>query len=159
MSAGLWFLLQSLAPARSFGWAFAIPTFAVSLLASVALLVSGSRLRSSGTARRQEVQLEAVKALVQHRRGPISAADVAGALQLPEPEVDQLLTQLAHRQATAVTGKTPRWKSRSRTRKPRGSEAPHERLGAQRWPRRQPRQFPGRGRALPRAVAGTSRAT
>lgn len=102
-SAGLYFLLQSLAPARSFGWAFAIPTLAVSLLAGLALLISGSRLRSSGTARRQGVQLEAVRALVQHRRGPISAADAASALSLPEPEVEQLLTRLAREQATAVT--------------------------------------------------------
>jgi hypothetical protein len=102
-SAGLWFLLQSLAPSRSFGWAVAIPTFAVSLLAGLALLISGRRLRSSGTAHRQGVQLQAVRALVQHRRGPISAMDAASALQLPEPEVEQLLTRLAREQATAVT--------------------------------------------------------
>jgi hypothetical protein len=102
-SAGIWFLLQSLAPSRSFGWAFAIPTFALSLLAGLALLISGRRLRSSGTAHRQGVQLEAVRALVQHRRGPISAADAASALQLPEPEAEQLLTRLAREQATAVT--------------------------------------------------------
>jgi len=102
-SAGLWFLLQSLAPSRSFGWAFAIPTFAVSLLAGLALLISGRRLRNSGTAHRQGVQLEAVRAFVQHRRGPISAADVASALQLPEPEVEPLMTRLAREHATAVT--------------------------------------------------------
>jgi hypothetical protein len=102
-SAGVWFLLQSLMPTRSFGWAFAIPAGTISLLAGLGLLFSGSRLRSSGTAHRQEVQLEAVKALVQHRRGPLSAADVASALQLPEGDVDQLLTRLAREQATAVT--------------------------------------------------------
>lgn len=102
-SAGVWFLLQSLMPTRSFGWAFAIPAVALSLLAGLGLLISGRRLRKSGTARRDEVQLEAVKAMVQHRRGPLSAADVASALQLPEGEVDQLLTRLARAQATAVT--------------------------------------------------------
>lgn len=102
-SAGVWFLLQSLMPTRSFGWAFAIPVSTLSLLAGLALLFSGRRLRSSGTAHRQGVQLEAVKALVQHRRGPLSAADVASALQLPEGDVDQLLAQLARQQATAVT--------------------------------------------------------
>lgn len=102
-SAGVWFLLQSLMPTRSFGWAFAIPVSTLSLLAGLALLFSGRRLRNSGTAHRQGVQLDAVKALVQHRRGPLSAADVANALQLPEGEVDQLLTQLAREQATAVT--------------------------------------------------------
>jgi hypothetical protein len=103
VSAGGWFLLQSLAPARSFGWAFAIPAGTLSLLAGLGLLFSGRRLRKSGTAHRHEVQLEAVKALVQHRRGPISAADAASALQLPEADVDQLLTRLAREQATAVT--------------------------------------------------------
>jgi hypothetical protein len=102
-STGVWFLLQSLMPTRSFGWAFAIPAGALSLLAGLGLLISGRRLRKSGTARRQGVQLDAVRALVQHRRGPISASDVASALQLPEGEVDQLLTQLAREQATAVT--------------------------------------------------------
>jgi hypothetical protein len=103
MSAGVWFLLQSLMPTRSFGWAFAIPTSALSLLAGVLLLASGSRLRKSGTAHQQAVQLEAVKTLVQHRRGPVSASDVASALELPEAQVDQLLTRLAREQATAVT--------------------------------------------------------
>jgi hypothetical protein len=103
MSAGVWFLLQSLMPTHAFGWAFAIPTSALSLLAGGLLLASGRRLRKSGTAHQQAVHLEAVKTLVQHRRGPISASDVASALELPEAQVDQLLTQLAREQATAVT--------------------------------------------------------
>ncbi len=103
LSAALFFLLQSLAPTRSFGWALAIPTLAVSLLAGVSMLVGGRSLRKRGTARQQQVQLEAVKALVQHRRGPISASDAASALQLPEAQVDELLTRLAREQATAVT--------------------------------------------------------
>jgi hypothetical protein len=49
------------------------------------------------------VQLDAVKALVQHRRGPISALEAANALQLPEAQVDALLTRLARQKATAVT--------------------------------------------------------
>jgi hypothetical protein len=103
LSAGVWFLLQSLMPTHSFGWAFAIPMIAASLLAGVLMLLGGRRLRSSGTARQQEVLLEAVKAMVAHRRGPISASDVASSLQLPEEQVDQLLTRLAREQATAVT--------------------------------------------------------
>jgi hypothetical protein len=69
----------------------------------VFLLLGGRRLRHSGTARQQQVQLEAVKAMIAHRRGPISALDVASSLQLPEAQVDQLLTRLAREQATAVT--------------------------------------------------------
>jgi signal transduction histidine kinase len=101
LSTGLWFLLQSIWPDRAFGWAFAIPT--VSFFAGLLLLLGGRRLRKSGTAHQQTVQLDAVKAMVQHRKGPISAADVASALQLPEAQVDELLTRLAREQATAVT--------------------------------------------------------
>lgn len=103
LSAGVWFLLQSLLPTHSFGLALAIPMAAASLLAGVFLLLGGRRLRTSGTARQHEVQLEAVKAMIAHRRGPISASDVAGSLQLPEEQVEQLLTRLAREQATAVT--------------------------------------------------------
>lgn len=103
LSVGVWFLLQSFWPTHAFGWALAIPIFAVSLLAGVFMLLGGRRLRSSGTARQQAVQLEAVKAMVAHRRSPISAHDVASSLQLPEEQVDQLLTRLAREQATAVT--------------------------------------------------------
>jgi hypothetical protein len=103
LSSGLWFLLQSLMPGRAFGWAFAIPTFAVSLLVGVLLLVGGARLRRRGTQHQQAVQLAAVRAMVQHRRGPISARDVALALELPEAQTDALLTRLAREQATAVT--------------------------------------------------------
>jgi hypothetical protein len=103
IAAGLFFLLQSIWPGRSFGWAFAIPTFTVSFFAGLLLLLGGRRLRKSGTAHQQTVQLDAVKAFVQHRKGPVSAADVASGLQLPEAQVDELLTRLAREQATAVT--------------------------------------------------------
>jgi hypothetical protein len=103
LSAGLWFLLQSIWPASAVGWAFAIPMAAASLLFGLLLLFGGSRLRKSGAARKQEVQLEAVRTMVQHRRGPISAQEVATQLQLPEEQVDALLTRLAREKATAVT--------------------------------------------------------
>jgi len=103
LSLGLWFLLQSIWPTSAVGWAFAVPMGAASLLFGLLLLLGGSRLRKSGTARQQEVQLDAVRAIVAHRRGPISASEVAGSLQLPEPQVDALLTRLAREQATAVT--------------------------------------------------------
>ncbi|HEY6079469.1 MAG TPA: hypothetical protein VIW29_11730, partial [Polyangiaceae bacterium] len=84
LAGGLWLLLQSLWPASLLGWAFALPVAAASLLFGLLLLLGGSRLRRSGQARQQQVQLEAVRALVQHRRGPISALDAATALELPE---------------------------------------------------------------------------
>ncbi len=103
LSVGLWFLLQSIWPTHAVGWAFAVPVGAASLLFGCLLLLGGSRLRKSGTARQQEVQLEAVKAMVAHRHGPISASEVAGSLELPEAQVDALLTRLAREQSTAVT--------------------------------------------------------
>ena len=103
LSAGVWFLLQSIWPAHAVGWAFALPMAAASLLFGLLLLLGGNRLRKRGSARQREVQRQAVKAMVAHRRGPLSARDVAGELQLPEAQVDALLTQLAREQATAVT--------------------------------------------------------
>jgi hypothetical protein len=96
-------LLQSLFPATAVGLAFAVPTAAASLLFGLLLLLGGSRLRRHGTERQLEVQLEAVRAMVQHRRGPISAFEAARSLKLPEAQVDALLTRLAREKATAVT--------------------------------------------------------
>jgi len=103
LALGVWFLLQSLFPAHAVGWAFAVPLAAASLLFGLLLLLGGRRLRRHGTARQQAVQLAAVKSQVLHRRGPVSAREIAGQLELPEPEVDAILTQLAREQATSVT--------------------------------------------------------
>jgi hypothetical protein len=103
LSTGVWFLLQSIFPAHAVGWAFAIPMAAASLLFGLLLLFGGRRLRRQGTARQQAVQLAAVASAVKHRRGAISAYEIAGQLELPEAQVDALLTQLAREQATAVT--------------------------------------------------------
>lgn len=102
-AAGLYFLLQSIWPMSAVGWAFAVPTAAASLLFGLLLLLGGNRLRRHGSEQRLSVQLDAVRAMVQHRRGPISAFEVASALKLPEPQADALLTRLAREKATAVT--------------------------------------------------------
>jgi hypothetical protein len=102
-SAGLWLLLQSIWPTHVFGWALAIPMAAATLLFGLLLLFGGRRLRQSGEQRAQQVQLQAVKSLVEHRRTPLTAQEVAQALDLPEPEADALLTRLAREAATDVT--------------------------------------------------------
>ncbi|HVY26377.1 MAG TPA: hypothetical protein VHB79_07475 [Polyangiaceae bacterium] len=102
-SAGVWFLLQSIWPTHAFGWALAVPMVAASLLFGSLLLFGGRRLRQSGEQRAQQVQLQAVKSLVEHRRAPLTAQEVAQALDLPEPEADVLLTRLARETATDVT--------------------------------------------------------
>lgn len=102
-SAGVWFLLQSIWPTHAVGWALAVPMAAASLLFGLLLLLGGSKLRRHGAERQQAVQLDAVKGLVQHRRGPVTAQEVAQALELPEAQADLLLTRLAQQAATDVT--------------------------------------------------------
>lgn len=102
LAVGLWFLMSAIFSPMA-GWGFAIPVAAASVLFGLLLLLGGSRLRQHGTRRQEKVQLDAVKALVEHRRGPISALEAANALQLPEAQVDALLTRLAREKATAVT--------------------------------------------------------
>jgi hypothetical protein len=103
LSAGVLLLLQSVFPAHVIGWAVALPMAAATLFFGLLLLFGGTRLRRHGTARQHAVQLAAVKSMVQHRKGPLSAHEVADRLELPEAQVDGLLTQLAREQATAVT--------------------------------------------------------
>jgi len=103
LAAGLWLLLQSIFPGSMVGWAFAVPVSAVTLFFGLLFLLGGKRLRQQGTTRRDAVQLEAVRALVAHRRGAIGALEVADKLLLPEAQADALLTQLAREEATAVT--------------------------------------------------------
>jgi len=101
-SAGLFFLLQALFTS-AVGLAFALPLAAVTAFFGTLLMLGGRRLRLSGVARRERVQLDAVKALVEHRKGPINALEVSRALDIPEPQVDGLLMQLARERATDVT--------------------------------------------------------
>jgi hypothetical protein len=103
LSVGVWFLFQAFMSTTALSWAFAVPTAAASLFWGLLLLFGGKKLRRSGEDRQQQVQLDAVKAMVQHRRGPISALEAARALELPEPQVDALLQRLARERATAVT--------------------------------------------------------
>lgn len=87
-------ILQSVFPASFVGWAVAIPIVAMTLLFGLLLVLGGRRLRRHGEERKQSVQLGAVKALIAHR-SPITALDVASALQVTETEADRLLTILA----------------------------------------------------------------
>ena len=103
LSAGLWFLGHALSASTTLAWALAVPVFGASMLFGLLLLLGGTTLRRRGVARQRAVALEAVSAMVQHRRGPISAYEIARTLALPEPQVDALLTELAREKATAVT--------------------------------------------------------
>ncbi len=103
LSVGLWFLFQAFSATLALSWAFAIPTAAASLFFGLLLLFGGSKLRQSGAEKQRRVKRDAVRAFVQHRRGPISALEASRALELPEAEVDSLITELARERATAVT--------------------------------------------------------
>ena len=103
LSAGLWFLGHALSPTSTWSWALAVPVFGMSMLVGLLLLIGGTKLRRSGAARRRAVELEAVSSMVRHRRGPISAFEIARSLELPESQVDALLSELAREKATAVT--------------------------------------------------------
>src|ERR1041384_4735826 len=82
LSGGVWLLLQALF-SSAVGLAFALPLVAASLLFGLLLLFGGNRLRPRGEERKEEVLLQAVKDIVEHRHGPISAHDVARSLELP----------------------------------------------------------------------------
>jgi hypothetical protein len=103
LSAGLYFLLQALFEKTALALAFSLPLAAAAAFFGTLLLLGGSRLRKSGDAKRERVQLEAVRAMVQHRKGPISALEVSRSLDIPEPQVDAILMQLAREKATDVT--------------------------------------------------------
>lgn len=103
ISAGLWFLGHAIAPGSTWSWALSVPVFGLSMLLGLALLVGGAKLRRHGAAREHEVQLQAVRSLVEHRRGPVSAHEISERLELPETEVDALLMELSRLSPSAVT--------------------------------------------------------
>lgn len=103
LSTGLYFLMQALFEKTALALAFSLPLAAAAAFFGTLLLLGGSRLRKSGDAKRDRVQLEAVRAMVQHRKGPVSALEVSRSLDIPEPQVDGILMQLARERATDVT--------------------------------------------------------
>jgi hypothetical protein len=88
-------LLQSIWPGSLVGWAFSVPIALLSLFFGGGLAFSGRRLQKSGEDARKRARIEAVRALVAHRGGTVTAADAAQALNLTEAECDVLLTDLA----------------------------------------------------------------
>jgi glucose dehydrogenase len=88
-------LLQSVWPASFVGWAVAIPIALMTLFLGIVLLLSGHRLQRRGGETQRSVQLAAVRAIVAHRGGSVTAAEAASALDLTEAEADALLTEFA----------------------------------------------------------------
>jgi hypothetical protein len=95
LSAFLWLLLQSIWPHSMVGWAFAVPIAVLSLFFGGGLVFGGKRLHKSGESAQKKARVEAIRALVAHRGGMVTAAEAAQALNVSESESDGLLTELA----------------------------------------------------------------
>jgi hypothetical protein len=103
LAAFLGLLLQSIWPASFVGYAFAVPIAVTSLFFGLGLVFGGSRLKRSGTLAQQGARIDAIRALVAHKGGIVTAAQAAASLNLPEAECDALLTQLAKDPAQNVS--------------------------------------------------------
>jgi hypothetical protein len=95
LSAFLWLLLQAIWPHSLVAWAFAGPVAVLSLFFGGGLVFGGKRLHKSGEDAQKRARVEAIRALVAHRGGMVTAAEAAQALNVSERESDALLTELA----------------------------------------------------------------
>lgn len=84
-------------PATWIGWAVAIPIALLSLGAGLLGILGGRSLGRSGEASLQRAQFHAIRALVLHHNHVLRPATVARALNIPEPQADAILTELAKR--------------------------------------------------------------
>jgi hypothetical protein len=103
LSAFLWLLLQSIWPGSMVGWAFAVPVAVLSLFFGGGLVFGGKRLHKSGESAQRSARVAAIRALVAHRGGIVTAAEAAQALNVSEAESDALLTELAKDPAQNVS--------------------------------------------------------
>jgi hypothetical protein len=95
LSAFLWLLLHAIWPQSVVAWAFALPVAMLSLFFGGGLVFGGKRLHKSGENAQKRARIEAIRALVAHRAGMVTAAEAAQALNVSEQESDALLTELA----------------------------------------------------------------
>ena len=73
----------------------ALPFVVLTLLVGGGFLFGSRKLRKSGDESERLARLETVRALAAHRGGQLTAYEVARALQLPEQQADDMLTELA----------------------------------------------------------------
>jgi hypothetical protein len=95
IAAFLALIFQSIWPEGFVGYAFAIPVMILSVAIGVPLVLGGKRLGRHGEEKERQTRLQAIRSLAAHRRGAITARDVAAALAMPELAADALLTDLA----------------------------------------------------------------
>jgi hypothetical protein len=101
LTIGLGLLLSMLS--TTLGLAFGIPLGILTIAVSLTLLLSSRKLRKSGEAKQREMRKRAVFALAQNRRGAVTAADAAAALDMPPAQADAFLTELAKSEPEEVT--------------------------------------------------------
>lgn len=94
-SAAVAALFQWLFPAGFIGWAFGGIILFLTLVVGIPLLLGGGALRRAGAARQRKAAEDAAKALATRSGGIVTAADLAAAIGVTEPEADALLTDLA----------------------------------------------------------------
>ncbi|WP_437614137.1 hypothetical protein WMF20_14555 [Sorangium sp. So ce834] len=85
----------ALFPGSIAGLAIGLPIGFIALTLGLLLLISGRKLSRSGVKASRDAQVQAIFSLASHRRRPLTAQEVGVALDLPAPEADALLTELA----------------------------------------------------------------
>ncbi|AUX21786.1 hypothetical protein SOCEGT47_022740 [Sorangium cellulosum] len=88
-------IAAALFPGSIAGLAVGLPIGFIAVALGVLLLVSGRKLSRSGEKASRDAQARAIFSLASHRRRPLTAQEVGAALDLPAPEADALLTELA----------------------------------------------------------------
>lgn len=85
------------------GLSIGLPIGFIAVAIGLLLLISGRKLARSGEKAERTAQAQAIFSLAAHRRRPLTAHEVGLALDLPTPEADALLTQLAKERPEEVT--------------------------------------------------------
>jgi len=91
----LFFLFGWLFPGTWAAYALSVPTLIVSLAFGITAIVGGRQLGRYGQEKLDEARLGTIRGLAGHHGGAVTAAMVAKALEIGEPEADAMLTAMA----------------------------------------------------------------
>ncbi|XXX80533.1 hypothetical protein WMF30_17370 [Sorangium sp. So ce134] len=94
--------LAAIFPGSIAGLAIGLPIGFIALTLGLLLLISGRKLSQSGVKASRDAQVQAIFSLASHRRRPLTAQEVGVVLDLPAPEADALLTELAKQRPDEV---------------------------------------------------------
>lgn len=98
---GIGLLLSLLS--TTFALAVSIPMGILTIAVSLSLLLSGRSLRKTGEQKQKDMRRKAITALAMNRGGAVTAQDVATSLDIPAPEADAFLTEMAKADPEEVT--------------------------------------------------------